>query len=86
MVRASSGSAARTGSYPRRHHVLGARFQIPQAAERADDPLADFLEDCGDVRVRGRGLVQKTWPQALGGAIHKDPLEKKHVDVEVHID
>ena len=85
-MRARSGSAGAHRIVSRGHHVLGTRFQIPQAAERADDPPAAVLEDCGDVRVRGRGLVQKTWPQALGGAIHKDPLEKKHVDVEVQID
>ena len=41
----------------RGHHVLGAPLQIPQLAERADDPSADLVEDRGNVGVRGWGGV-----------------------------
>ena len=40
----------------RGHHVLGARFQIPELAQLADDALADRVEHRRDVRIRGWGL------------------------------
>ena len=48
-----------------------------------DDALTHLVEHRCDFRIRGWGLVQKTGLQALGGPIHKDPLKKQHVDVEV---
>lgn len=64
----------------------GARLQIPQLAERADDPPADFLEDRGDVGVRGWGGVQKPRFLALGGAIDKHAREEDHGIMEIRIE
>ncbi len=70
----------------RGHHVLGARLERAPRAQLADDPLADLLEDRGDLRIGGRLLGAKTWREPLGGAVLIDPLKEDQVVMQIQID
>jgi len=68
-----------------RHHGVETRFEVPQLVERADDPMADLLDDVSDAGV-GRGRdCEKAWLAPLVGTIEIDALQKNDMKVQVGV-
>jgi hypothetical protein len=62
------------------------RLQVSQRAQRADDALADLLEDLGNVRIAGRLALDKARLEARCGAIEIDALKKDIMKMDMQIE
>ena len=71
------------GIIPRGHGGVATRFEVPQLAELAEDPPADFLDHGSDVRVRRWLAWHKTWLEALVRTIEIDALKEDHMKMEI---
>src|SRR5207245_4324182 len=66
--------------------IFATRFEVPQLAELAEDPPADFLDHGSDVRVRRWLAWHKTWLEALVRTIEIDALKEDHMKMEIEIE
>src|SRR5439155_497190 len=69
-----------------RHHRVATRFEVPQMAERANDPPTDLLDHGGDGGVGRRLPLDKPGLEACLGAIEVDALKKDAMKMEIEID
>jgi hypothetical protein len=80
------GSVVTQGVIAGRHSGSEARFQVPQLAELAHDPMADLRDDRGNIGIGGRLACDKAWHEARLSAIEVDALKEDAMAMEVHID
>ena len=79
------GSVVTQGVIACRHSGIEARFQVPQLAELADDPMADLRDDRGNIGIGGRLACDKTWREARLSAIEVDALKEDAMEMEVGV-
>ncbi len=65
------------------HSGVDPRLQVPQVAQRADDPPTDLLEYRGNVRIVGRLDRDKARREALVSTIKVGSLKNNHMEMEV---
>src|SRR5215510_16474964 len=80
------GSVVTQGVIACRHSGIEARFQVPQLAELAHDPMADLRDDRGNIGIGGRLACDKAWHEVRLSAIEVDALKEDAREMEVHID
>jgi len=68
-----------------RHRRIATRFEVPQTAELADDPMADFLNHVCHVGIAGRLDRDKAGLAARLGAIEVDALKKDTMKMEIGV-
>ena len=80
MVRASSGSVSRSGSYSVATRIsTGRTLQVAQPAERADDPPTDLLDHVCNVGIAGWLTRDKAGFETLVRTIEKNALHDDHM-------
>ena len=77
------GCGIHQGVIAGRHRRVATRFEVPQRAELADDPMADRLDHRGDVGIAGRLDREKAGLEARLGAIEVDALKKEDMKMEM---
>src|SRR5262249_42691404 len=80
------GCVLHQGVIAGRHRRIATRFEIPQLAELADNPMTDLLDHSSDVRVRRWLALEKARRATLVTAIEIDPLQEDTMEMEIKIE
>jgi hypothetical protein len=84
-VRSLLASVVTQGVIACRYNGIEARFQVPQLAELADDPMADLRDDRGNIGIGGRLACDKAWREARLSAIEVDAFKEDAMEMEVGV-